>query len=240
MLDKLKKFMWGYPILAIILAAAGVCLISLTDSLKYLAITIGAILTAVGIVFAIIVIASKNRDVSFAFKVIFGSICIICGIITMIFNERSVEILISVFSLLLIVDASFKLQTSAMSMRYGVVLWWVILTLSVLTIIGAYRLIQFPFAEQESSSIWLGVVFIIDAISNLLSAFYVSAYEKRHYNEAYLEAYMDARETFEAARAARSQGVAEENEEFSESSEGRTEHKEGYTKPEEENEESEL
>ncbi len=197
MLKNIKKFMWGYPVLAIILAAVGVCLIALNNALMALAITIGAILSVTGIVLVIVAIANTNRGVPFAFKVVFSAICIVCGIITMVFNKNSVEIIISIFSLLLIVDASFKLHTAAMSKRYGVVLWWIILALSVLTIIGAYILIQFTFKEQETSSIWLGVVFLIDAISNLLSAFYVSAYEKRHYYEAYY----DAKESLEAEAA---------------------------------------
>ena len=215
MLKDLKKFMWGYPVLAIILAAVGVCLIALTNALTALAITIGAILTVTGIVLAIVAIANQGRGVPFAFKVVFGAICIVCGIITMVFNKNSVEIIISLFSLLLIIDASFKLHTSAMSKRYGVVLWWIILALSVLTIIGAYILIQFPFKEQETSSIWLGVVFLIDSISNLLSAFYVSAYERRHYYEAYY----DAKDTLEAEAKKQALDEGKQSEETTEESE---------------------
>lgn len=188
MSKKLNKFMWGYPILAIILAAVGICLIALNNSLTALAITIGTILTVAGIILAIVAIANKNRGVSFAFKVIFAAVCIVCGVFTLIFNKNAVEIIISIFSLLIIIDSSFKLQTSAMSKRYGVVLWWVILALSVLTITGSFILLKFPFKSQEIASVWLGVIFIIEAVSNLLSALYVSAYEARRYHEAYIDA----------------------------------------------------
>ena len=208
MLKEFKKFMWGYPIIALILAAAGICLIALNNALMALAITIGAILTVTGIVLGILAIAKKDRGASFGFKVAFAAICIVCGIITMVFNKNAVEIIIAIFSLLLIVDASFKLHTSAMSKRYGVVLWWVILALSVLTIIGAFILIKFTPNNQENASILLGIAFLIDAISNLLSAFYVSACEKRQYYEAY----HDAKESLEI-KAAQEASIEESSEE---------------------------
>ena len=214
MLKKLKNFMWGYPIIALILAAVGICLVALKDALVALAITIGAILCATGIVLAIIAIAKKDRGATFGFKVAFAAICIICGIVTMVFNKNAVSIIIDIFSLLLIVDASFKLQTSAMSKRYGVVLWWIILVLSVLTIIGGFLLIKLTFDEPTKASLLIGIVFLIDAVSNLLSAFYVSAYEKRQYNEAYIEAKADIEESAASQKQSETETTFDEKSEF--------------------------
>jgi hypothetical protein len=94
--------------------------------------------------------------------------------------------MISLFSLLLIVDASFKLQTAIMSKRYSVALWWIILALAVAIITAGYFLIKADLSEDSipTVSVFLGITIIIDAIANLLSAFYITIYEKRLFSEA--------------------------------------------------------
>ncbi len=189
MLEKLKKFKWGYPLLFLILLGIGICLISMKEALIALAITIGCTVAAAGIVIGVFAIAKKERDFNFVIKIIFGSSCLVAGIVTAAFNDASVEILISIFSLLLIIDASFKINTTAMAKRYSVPLWWIILSLATLTVVGGFFLLKYTPEDIPTASLILGIVFIVDALSNLLSAFYVSAYENREKAEHYREFY---------------------------------------------------
>ena len=75
-----------------------------------------------------------------------------------------------------------------MSKRYAVPLWWIILVISVATIFGGYFLLEKEL-DVSDASIILGAVFIADAVANLLSAMFISAYEHRQQKEAYLEFY---------------------------------------------------
>ncbi|MBQ8689010.1 MAG: DUF308 domain-containing protein [Clostridia bacterium] len=178
MLKKLKSFKWGYMVITLGLIAVGVCLIAMSNALVALAITIGCLLAVSGIIFGIVTLADKNRGFAFGFKIFFAAIALIGGVVTAIFNEGTVEILVSIFSLLLIVDASFKLNTTVMSKRYSLPLWWVILAISVTVIASGFFMIKYPPENVTTTSILLGIIFIIDAVSNFLSAFFLTEVEK--------------------------------------------------------------
>ena len=185
MIEKLKNFKWGYVLISAFLCAVGICLISFNDVLKNVAIAIGVVLVLFAIVYGTIVLAGKDRGVTFAFKIIFAAICLVAGTVVAILHSATVAIMISVFSLLLIIDGAFKLQTAIMSKRYSVALWWVILSLSVAVIVGAYFLIKAEVNADRIAtvSIWLGITILVDALANLLSAFYITIYEKRQHTE---------------------------------------------------------
>ena len=223
MIEKLKNFKWGYVLISIFLSAVGICLLSFNDVLKNVAIAIGIVLVLFAIVYGTVVLAGRDRGVTFAFKIIFAAICLVAGTVVAILHSATVGIMISVFSLLLIIDASFKLQTAIMSKRYSVALWWVILALSVAVIVGSYFLIKADVSEDKipTVSIWLGVTLLVDALANLLSAFYVTIYEKRQYTEIRGEMLMEKikaeQPVIEAAETA--EEVVEEAEEVAEAPE---------------------
>ena len=185
---KRKNSKIGYLLIFILLLTIGILLLALQNTLTGLAIAIGSVLALFGIVFTVFTLARRERDFSFATHMFFSVICIIGGVVVIIARESAVNIIISLSSLFLIVDASFKLNTTAMSKRYAVPLWWIILVISVATIFGGYFLLEKEL-DVSDASIILGAVFIADAVANLLSAMFISAYEHRQQKEAYLEFY---------------------------------------------------
>lgn len=226
MLQKLKEFKWGYIILTILIAAAGVCFIAFRETLSTIALIMGILLTLVGVVFGVLTIAEKRRGVSFALKIAFAVIALSCGIVTIIVHQgEAVEWLVALFGLLLVVDGSFKLQTSAMSKRYDSVAWWLVLIPAVLVIIGGFFSIRFQISggseeelleQQAAYSVVIGVTMIIDAIANLLSPFFISYYEKKMKSENV----SDSAETDEQALIADAPEQIQENEADTESIEG--------------------
>ena len=179
MLKTLKKWSIGYVILGIMLITVGVCFISFNNSLKVLSITIGVLLAIFATVYGVITIANTSRGVSFAFKITFASIALICGVVTAIFNEKTIEIIVALISLLLIIDGSFKLNTAAISKRVNVRSWWIFLVLAALTIVGAFAVLKYTPERTVTSSVILGIVLIIDGASNILSSVYVPSLTKR-------------------------------------------------------------
>ena len=97
-----KKTSVGYLILGILLVAIGVCFIAFHDSLKFLSIAIGLLLSVFAIAYGIFTLADTARGLVFALKITFAVMALICGIATAIFNERTIEILVGIFALLLI------------------------------------------------------------------------------------------------------------------------------------------
>ena len=174
-MEKIKNFRWGYILIALVLLLLGICFIAFTSALTVLAIGVGITLSVFGIIFGTLAVADKSRGVGFAFKLFFAILSIICGITTAIFNSGAVDVIISVFSLVMIVDASFKLYSSAISKRYYMAGWWIMTALATLTVGGGFYLIKYaPTDNVPLVSVLLGVIMIIDAIENVLAAIYIT------------------------------------------------------------------
>lgn len=214
MLKELKNFKWGYILLTALIAASGVCFIAFRETLSTIALIMGVILSLFAVVFAVITISDKKRGVGFALKIAFSVIALSCGILTIaVHKSDAVEWLVAIFGLLLIIDGSFKLHTSAMSKRYRSVGWWLVLIPAVLVIVGGFFTIRYQLTgsseeellEQQSLiSVIMGVTMIIDALANFLSAFFISSYEKKMKNQ-FIEEYASS------AIAESADGQAEEN-----------------------------
>jgi len=189
MVDIKKNSNIGYFLIGLLLLALGLVFIIFNDALKGLTITVGILLIAFSAVYLIITIAQKDRGPIFVIKTVFGAIGIICGTITAIFNKDAVGIVVSVFSLLLIVDASFKLNTAASLKKFGVKIWWLIMALSFLTIGVSFFILKYTPSSIVLMSIFLGIVLIIDSISNILFIFCIPALERRAKSAIYYEMY---------------------------------------------------
>ena len=86
MLEKLKKFDWGYLLISLALCVMGVFLIALNNTLKAMAIAVGCIVIIGGIALGVLALMDKRRSIAFFFKVFFSASCLIAGILTLIFN----------------------------------------------------------------------------------------------------------------------------------------------------------
>ncbi len=181
------KIKWGYILIGLLLCTIGACFIAFNKSLSLLAITVGVALSAFGIVYGIITIAHKSRGFTFAVRIVFSIICLTSGIITAVFNKSSIDILISVFCLLLIIDGSFKLNTASMSKRFFVGGWWVMMVLALLVIASSFFLLKFTPESIKISSTVLGITIISDALANFCSTVWVTKYEIAEKTEFYHE-----------------------------------------------------
>ena len=187
MLEKLKKFGWGYILISAALGVLGVCLIALGNTLKAMAITMGCITVVGGITLGVLALMDKRRSIGFAIKIFFAVSCLVAGILTLIFNEDAADIIIAVFSLLLIIDASFKLNTTILSKRYLLPMWWAELSLAIATIIISFIMIRFTPENLSVASVTVGIAFILDSVANILSPFFIYVINERRRSESYSE-----------------------------------------------------
>ena len=86
-------------------------------------------------------------------------------------------LLLAALGLLLVVDASFKLQSTALAKRYRSSLWWVLFVLSLLLIAGGFSLIRFRMADRGWLAYLLGVLLVLDGAANLLTPFYLAKWK---------------------------------------------------------------
>ncbi len=188
MLKKLKSIKWGYILIGLTLIAIGVLFIAFSNALDYLAIAIGIVQLVFGIIYVALAISRTDRGVSFYFNIVFAATAIISGATTLIARANSIDIIASLISLLLILDAGFKFHTAAMSKRYNKFGWWFILALSALTAAGGYWMLKFTPSDILGISILLGITLAIDGVSNIFSAFYLASCEKSEEARIYLKA----------------------------------------------------
>ena len=158
MAEKKKNSTVGYLLIGLLLLALGATFIIFNDALKVVTIVVGILLVVFSAIYLVLTIASKDRGAAFAIKVVFGSIGVISGAVTAILNESAANIVISIFCLLLIVDASMKLTTAAYSRRFGVKAWWIIMAISTLTIGGAFYILKYTPENLVVATVMLGIV----------------------------------------------------------------------------------
>lgn len=190
-----EKTKYGYLFIAIIMIAIGLSFILLKDTLKTLSIVIGIIVALSGAIFGIITLAEKKRGFGFVTKISLSVIVLICGVATAIMNQKTVATIVNISCLLLIIDGAFKLNTAVMSKRYSVKAWWVTVITAIPLIAGAFYLLKYTPETIRTVSIFLAMLLFIDAINNLLSMFYVKAYETRQKTELYYELFREKMET---------------------------------------------
>ena len=89
------------------------------------------------------------------------------------------NLIVGIFGLVLILDGGYKFETTTKSKRYRAAGWWIMLALSVALIAGGYIAVRRLTVDWSGTVYVLGALFIIDAVANLLSAFYLGYAEKR-------------------------------------------------------------
>ena len=175
MLEKLKKFGWGYILIGALLITVGVLFISAQDAYKTLAIIMGSLLAAIGIGFLIHTLVNKERGLRFGIYIAVAVIAIICGAVTMIANSSAIETIANIFFLILIIDGAFKLQLSIHSHRLSYYGWWIVTSFSVIIIISAFLLCKLTPSNPATLATLSGILIFADGVLNILSAFFHSA-----------------------------------------------------------------
>lgn len=176
MLEKLKSFGWGYILIAILLSIVGISFVAFGNMLATLAVVIGIVLIIFGIVFGVLTLTRDSRGPIFALKVTFAVLAIVAGTVTAVLNDAAITVIADVLCLFLIVDGSFKLTTSITSKKYSVFGWWLMLVISVSTIISSFIVTKLmtAAADRTALTVILGVIIIVDAVGNLISPFLIA------------------------------------------------------------------
>lgn len=180
MLERWKRFPWGYPLLFLLTASLGVLFLLFRETLPILAISIGVILILFAILFAVCTMADPARGALFGLKMVLAVLVLAAGIVVLIARAATMNVILSLFTFLILLDGAFKLQTTVLSRRYRLFGWWILLSLSLVLILGAGLL--FREVEQvaaDTAAVLLGLLLIVDGVANLLTAFFLTGYESR-------------------------------------------------------------
>jgi uncharacterized membrane protein HdeD (DUF308 family) len=179
--QNIKKFRWGILFLSIILCSIGICFIIYPkQSTKIASYLIGGIALCASIIQIIKILANKKRGFTFAFSLIVVIATFICAGVAFIFADVTMQFYPPIIGLIIIIDASFKLQVIVNAKRYNFKSWWFLLIFACLTILGGFLLIRTQHSEENTVLyiFILGISILLCGLQNLFSLFYQGKIEK--------------------------------------------------------------
>ena len=178
--SKQKDHHVGYLLLAVVLIALGLLLLLYpAESIK----TIGYIIASAALIFGLLclihTLSGLRRGIRFALSMLGSISTIICAAVLFFTVENSFATFVSIIGLLIVVDASFKLQTVVLSHRYGQKTYWILLAIACIAIFGGFLCIRTAFEDARALARLLGLTLIVSGLGNLLSTFYLPSF-RRH------------------------------------------------------------
>ena len=183
-MKRLQSIKWGYLLFALLLIGVGVTFIAQNEALGYVALTFGVLLTLFAAVYAVLTLALKERGVRFFFRMTLAVLALAGGVTSLILRDQTLGILLMLTGYLLIIDGSFKLQTTALAKRYRSPFFWVMMAISFAVIVGGILLTRLTFDTESVRAIFLGLLLTVDGAGNLASLFLVPYVERRARREA--------------------------------------------------------
>ena len=156
-LKQLKLVKNIYIVMSLLFCVLGIFLMARPkSSVKMLCVLMGIMLILYG---AIKISGYFTRDafcLAFQFDLAFGILLMAVGVILIARKNFAVDLIFSVFGILILADALFKIQMSVDAKRFGLALWWQILLIALVTgVIGVLVFIR-PF---EAAAMMIGRIF---------------------------------------------------------------------------------
>lgn len=184
------SYSWGVLLFALLFLAAGICLIAFPgDALPTAVLTISIITIVFGVVLILIALLDKKRQAKFFFFLLGGACALFAGIFLLIKRNDDAVLLLALFiGAVMMIDGSFKLHAAVSTKQFKNAVWWILLVLSLLTIVGGLFLIKWPPEDVKACSIMMGIFMILDAIQNVFITFYTPAVERKLKREFLSEA----------------------------------------------------
>ena len=106
-------------------------------------------------------------QLAFQFDLAFGILLMAVGVILIARKNFAVDLIFSVFGILILADALFKIQMSVDAKRFGLALWWQILLIALVTgVIGVLVFIR-PFEAAAMMMVLVGFSILLEGILNL-------------------------------------------------------------------------
>lgn len=168
-MNGIKNFKNMYSILTICLILVGaVLLIAPGIALDVVRIIFGIYMIIYGAVKIMGYFAKDAYQLAFQFDLALGIVIAIVGIVFVCRTARVVQLLSTCIGIVMLVDATFKIQTSIDSKRFGISRWWLMLILAVIVAAIGILLILMPGETTRLMVRLIGLNLCMDGILNLV------------------------------------------------------------------------
>ncbi len=161
----------GYILISAAFCSVGIIMMVHPDfSLNIIGIFCGIAMLIFGIVKLIGYFSKDLYRLAFQYDLQFGILTLIIGLIILLKPSDTINFICISLGFLITAEGLFKIQISLDAKNFGIQKWWLILTLSVITVIIGILLVFRPSKGARTLVILLGISWFAEGILNLCSA----------------------------------------------------------------------
>lgn len=166
---RVAKF--GYVVISLLFCALGILMIVMPAvSPETFGIALGCAMVIFG---AVKLVGYFSRDLfrlAFQYDLASGLLMLLLGCVLLISPDRMLNILCTVFGILILSDSLLKIQISADARRFGLKRWWLILAVAIVSAVFGAILIFRPAESIRIMTVLLGISLFTDGVLNISTA----------------------------------------------------------------------
>ena len=160
----------GYIVTSLVLCAAGIILICFPKlSASAIAVTMGVLMIAFGIIKLIGYFSKDLYRLAFQYDLAFGLLLITLGIIILLKPSNVIGFICVVLGISTLADSLFKIQMSFDAKSFGLNKWWLILLIAVLTAVIGLALIIHPLKSSSVLIVLIGISLLAEGILSFIT-----------------------------------------------------------------------
>lgn len=161
---------YGYILLSTAVAILGILLIALPGfSLPLLCRLGGGLMLLFGVVKILGYLSKDLYRLAFQYDLAFGILLILLGLVLILRPGTGLPILCILLGLLILADSLLKIQIAIDARRFGLSLWWMILSCALITGVLGLVLMVHPVDAASPSAAVLGMTLIGEGLLNLIT-----------------------------------------------------------------------
>lgn len=166
---RVAKF--GYIVISLLFCALGILMIVLpTVSPETFGIALGCAMVIFGAVKLVGYFSHDLFRLAFQYDLASGLLMLLLGCVLLISPDRMLNILCTVFGILILSDSLLKIQISADARRFGLKRWWLILAVAIISAVFGAILIFRPAESIRIMTVLLGISLFTDGVLNISTA----------------------------------------------------------------------
>ncbi|MFR6092167.1 MAG: HdeD family acid-resistance protein [Faecalibacterium prausnitzii] len=168
-----KKLKWNLILMSLLYLALGIFLLMVPGTaLNVVCCALGGVVLACAAVQLVRYFVVERGVFQSQLTLISGLVCLALGAFLIIRSDVVVRVLPIVFGLFVIFDSLGRIQNALELRRCGYPSWKIFLLLAVLSVVLGIVMVVDPFGTMETLVMAIGLILILEAALNLLSALY--------------------------------------------------------------------
>ena len=166
---RVAKF--GYVVISLLFCALGILMIVMpTVSPETFGIALGYAMVIFGAVKLVGYFSHDLFRLAFQYDLASGLLMLLLGCVLLISPDRMLNILCTVFGILILSDSLLKIQISVDARRFGLKRWWLILAVATVSAVFGAILIFRPAESIRIMTVLLGISLFTDGVLNISTA----------------------------------------------------------------------